>query len=156
MSTQKPAHEHSYQHHLLFSRQVVSNSSVTPRTVAHQAPLSLGFPRQEYWGGLPFPSPGDQGIVPTQGGTRVSCIGMWVLYCLASREALTALYIASKRKQPKYSSADKQINKMWYTHTRFVHFIVYKSQPNKRMVNNNKKCGISMSGILFGQRRLRY
>ena len=31
---------------------------VTPITVAHQAPLSLGFPRQEYWSGLPFPSPG--------------------------------------------------------------------------------------------------
>ena len=30
-----------------------------PGTVAHQAPLSLGFPRQEYWNGLPFPSPGD-------------------------------------------------------------------------------------------------
>ena len=25
----------------------------------HQAPLSVGFPRQEYWSGLPFPSPGD-------------------------------------------------------------------------------------------------
>ena len=32
---------------------------VTPRTVAHQAPLSMGFPRQEYWSGLPFPSPWD-------------------------------------------------------------------------------------------------
>ena len=31
----------------------------TPWTVAHQAPLSMGFSRQEYWGGLPFPSPGD-------------------------------------------------------------------------------------------------
>ena len=30
----------------------------TPWTVAHQAPLSLGFSRQEYWSGLPFPSPG--------------------------------------------------------------------------------------------------
>ena len=28
-------------------------------TVARQAPLSLGFSRQEYWSGLPFPSPGD-------------------------------------------------------------------------------------------------
>ena len=27
-------------------------------TVAHQAPLSMGFSRQAYWGGLPFPSPG--------------------------------------------------------------------------------------------------
>ena len=27
--------------------------------IAHQAPLSMGFSRQEYWSGLPFPSPGD-------------------------------------------------------------------------------------------------
>ena len=32
---------------------------VTPWTVAHQAPLSLGFSRQEYWSGLPFPPQGD-------------------------------------------------------------------------------------------------
>ena len=32
---------------------------VTPCTVARQASLSMGFSRQEYWGGLPFPSPGD-------------------------------------------------------------------------------------------------
>ena len=32
---------------------------VTPWTVAHQAALSMGFPRQEYWNGLLFPSPGD-------------------------------------------------------------------------------------------------
>ena len=31
----------------------------TPWTVAHQAPLSMVFPRQEYWSGLTFPSPGD-------------------------------------------------------------------------------------------------
>ena len=30
----------------------------TPWTVAHQAPLSMGFSRQEYWSGLPLPSPG--------------------------------------------------------------------------------------------------
>jgi len=32
-------------------------------SVAHQVPLSMGFSRQEYWSGLPFPSPGD---LPTQ------------------------------------------------------------------------------------------
>ena len=40
----------------------------TPWTAAHQAPLSMGFSRQEYWSGLPFPSPGDlpdPGIKPT-------------------------------------------------------------------------------------------
>ena len=31
----------------------------TPWTVAYQAPQSMGFSRQEYWSGLPFPSPGD-------------------------------------------------------------------------------------------------
>ena len=48
----------------------MSDSFATPalRTVAHQACLSMGFPRQEYWSGLPFPSPGDlpyPGIEPT-------------------------------------------------------------------------------------------
>ena len=32
---------------------------VTPRTVARQASLSVGFSRQEYWSGQPFPIPGD-------------------------------------------------------------------------------------------------
>ena len=32
---------------------------VTLWTVAHQPPLSMGFPRQAYWSGLPFPPPGD-------------------------------------------------------------------------------------------------
>ena len=37
----------------------MSNSFAIPWTVACQAPLSMEFPRQEYWSGLPFPSPGD-------------------------------------------------------------------------------------------------
>ena len=40
---------------------------VTPWTVAHQAPLSMGFSQQEYWSGLPFIPPGnlsDPGIEP--------------------------------------------------------------------------------------------
>ena len=47
---------------------VVSDSFATPWIVAHQVPLSMGFPRQEHWSGLPFPSPGDlpdPGIEPT-------------------------------------------------------------------------------------------
>ena len=49
-----------------WTHSVVSNSA-TPWTVAHQAPPSTGFSRQEYWRGLPFPSPGDlpnSGIKP--------------------------------------------------------------------------------------------
>ena len=40
----------------------------TPGTVAPQAPLAMGFPKQEYWSGLPFPPPGDlpnPGMEPT-------------------------------------------------------------------------------------------
>ena len=40
------------------SRSVLSNSGI-PWTGAHQVSLSMGFSRQEYWSGLPFPSPGD-------------------------------------------------------------------------------------------------
>ena len=46
---------------------VVSNSFVTPRTIVCQSPLSMEFSRQEYWSGLPSPSPGnlpDPGIKP--------------------------------------------------------------------------------------------
>ena len=37
----------------------VISDCVTPWAAAHQAPLSMGFPRQEHWSGLPFPFPGD-------------------------------------------------------------------------------------------------
>ena len=42
-----------------FAYSVLSNFFATQWTVAWQAPLSMGFPRQEYWSGLPFPPPGD-------------------------------------------------------------------------------------------------
>ena len=37
----------------------MSDSFATPGTVAHQVPLSVGYPREEYWSRLPFSSPGD-------------------------------------------------------------------------------------------------
>ena len=54
------------------SRSDVFDSFVTLWTVAHQAPLSTGILRQEYWRGLPFPSPE---IFPTQGlNLHLPCI----------------------------------------------------------------------------------
>ena len=56
-----------------------SNSFVTPWTVARQAPLSMGFSRQEYWIVLPFPSPKnllDPGIEPMS----PTLIGRWILH----------------------------------------------------------------------------
>ena len=42
------------------------DSFASPRTVAHQVPLSMRFFRQEYWSGLPFPSPGDRPDLETE------------------------------------------------------------------------------------------
>ena len=46
---------------LLLSRFSRVRLCATSETAAHQAPLSLGFSRQEYWSGLPFPSPMHEG-----------------------------------------------------------------------------------------------
>ena len=66
---------------------------VTLWTVAHQAPLSLGFPRQEYQSGLPFPLPG---ILPSQ-GSNLSLFSLLlcrrILYCWATRKAYKYIYI---------------------------------------------------------------
>ena len=43
----------------MFRDHSVEFDSAIPQTVAHKAPLSMGFSRQEYWSGLPFPSPED-------------------------------------------------------------------------------------------------
>ena len=53
---------------IMLSHSAVSDSFSTPWTVAHQAPLSMTFSRQEYWNGLPFPPSGDlpdSGMEPT-------------------------------------------------------------------------------------------
>ena len=53
----------------------------TPWTVAHRAPLSMVYPTQEYWSGLPFASPGDRpnpGIKPTTPASVGT--GRWILY----------------------------------------------------------------------------
>ena len=53
--------------------EVTQSCPATPWTVAHQAPPSMGFSRQEYWSGVPLPS------TPSflyQGGYLLFCIGM--------------------------------------------------------------------------------
>ena len=52
---------------------------VTPWTVAYQAPLSMGFSRQEFWSGLPFPS-------PPREQSFIFCIDRWILYHWAIKE----------------------------------------------------------------------
>ena len=57
----------------------------TPWTVAHQDLLSMGFPRQEYWSGLPFPSPGESSLPRDR--TCVSCTGRHILNHWTTRKA---------------------------------------------------------------------
>ena len=57
-----------------------------PCTTARQAPLSMGFPRQEYWSELPSPSPG--GIFLTQGSNLCLQLGRQILYHWATEETL--------------------------------------------------------------------
>ena len=62
------------------SHSVVFDSFEIPWAVAHQAPLFIGFSRQEYWSGLPIPSPGnlpDPGIKPESSVAPASAGGFF-------------------------------------------------------------------------------
>ena len=73
----------------MFSCSVMSNSFATPWTVAHQAPLSMGFSRQEYCSGLPFLL---QRIFPTQGSNPGLSYCRRILYQLSHKESPLRLY----------------------------------------------------------------
>ena len=98
---------------------------VSPWTVAHQAPLSLGFPRKEYWSGLPFPPPGDH---PDQGSKRIFCIGRWNLYCWATREAPILTYL-------------------WHTEVRQWFFYVFMLQSSWSHQNSTVYFGTGKMGV---------
>ena len=69
-----------------WSHSVVSDSA-TPWTVTYQAPPSMGFSRQGYWSGLPFPSPGDlpdPGIEPTSLASPALAGRLFILHHLGS------------------------------------------------------------------------
>ena len=76
---------------------------VTPWAVAYQAPLSTEFSRQEYWSGLPFPSPGDlpdPGIEPRSPALQADALpseppgkaNLYVIDCSASELLLEKLH----------------------------------------------------------------
>ena len=71
------------------------SDSATPWTVTYQAPLTMGFSRQEYWSGLPFPSPGES--FQPRDWTQVSCIVGRCFAIWATREAQL------KEINPEYS-----------------------------------------------------
>ena len=60
-------------------------------TEAHQAPLSMGFFRQEYWRGLPCPPPGDENFYP-KSVPGTSLVVQWLRICLPMQE-IWVLYL---------------------------------------------------------------
>ena len=62
---------------------------MTPWTLAHEAPLSMEFSRQEYWSGLPFPSPGDLPDPEMEPGSPVLQVFSFTIW--ATREGLACV-----------------------------------------------------------------
>ena len=85
----------------------VLSDSVRPWTVAHDAPSSTGFPRQEYCSGLPFPSPGglpNPGIKSESPALQVDSLLSW-----ATREYFTAI-----KSEEIFSCCDMEISPSYY------------------------------------------
>ena len=102
-------------------------------TVAYQAPLSMGFSRQEYWSGLPFPSPGDlpdPGIKPWSLALQADALTSeppekpltGSRFFLIQRDTCTPVFtaapfiIARTWKQPRYPLTDEWTKKMYCIH----------------------------------------
>ena len=74
----------------------------SPMDYSPQAPLSVGFPRQEYQSGLPFPSPG---YLPDPEIEPVSLFGRWVLYTEPLRKPHNGI-LTSHKKELNFASFD--------------------------------------------------
>ena len=88
----------------MLSRSVESDSLQLHEAAAHQTPLFMGFPRQKYWSGLPFPSPGslpDLGIVPMSSALQADSLPSEPpgkpLVCLGDHEKASIAEIMSLR-----------------------------------------------------------
>ena len=98
----------------------------TPWTVAHHAPPSMGFSRQEYWSGLPFPSPGDlpdPGIEP-----RSPALQADVLTSEPLKGILINCYQNSFTKDLGYVATQKVKNN------------IHRIRSNIKMYTRNNKC----------------
>ena len=88
---------------------------VTPWTVARQAPLSTGFSQQDYWSGLPCPSPGDlpnQEMKPGSPALQVdssllSHWGNYVIYTICNIWHISILYLNSVSIDTKHKCSIK-------------------------------------------------
>ena len=96
----------------------------TPWTVAYQASASMGFSRQEYWSGLPFPSPGADVLTsePPPYDPSIPLLGIYPEETKIEKDTHIALFIAAlftiarTWEQPRYPLTDEWIKKLWYTY----------------------------------------
>ena len=116
----------------------------TPWTVVHQAPLSMGFPRQECWSGLPFPSLGD--LPWPRDRTWVSCIVGSFFTPWATREACIQLHSeswGSSLLPPSFSSPILQIAQLFmnfqcfYLLNVFLIFICFQHMSHSCLLHNS-------------------
>ena len=83
---------------------------VTPWPVAYQASLSVGFSRQEYWSGLPFPSPGDlpnPGIEPKSPALKADALTSEPTLNKPPELFTLFFYMCQKAKPPKMQLSQK-------------------------------------------------
>ena len=86
----------------------------TPWTIAHQASLSVGFPRQKYWSELPFPSPGDlpdPGIRP-ESLKSPALAGRFFTTC-TTREVLILISHSKTKAKPKKPNTLQHPKNLW-------------------------------------------
>ena len=89
----------------------------TSWTVACQAPLSMGFSRQEYLSGLPFPVPGDLPNPGMEATSRVSCVGRLILYYVTVDAFIDVQGLRGRKRR-----ALKVFPSLWVSSTKYWAF----------------------------------
>ena len=127
-------------------------SYVTPWTVAHQPPLSMDFSRQEYWSGLPFPSPGDllnPGIEPRSPTLQVDSLptglsGKPFIQPQKEWNIATCSNIDRPRKNYTYWSKSNRkrqilydITYMWNQKKNTTNKLIYKTETDSQTKKTN-------------------
>ena len=115
----------------------------TPWTVAHQAPLSMGFSRREYWSGLPFPSPGDLPNPEIEPGSPALQV---ILYHLSHERSLVPPGTVAKL----YSKGDKVIGSLcsqW--RSQFPNSFYDSVSSNTTDICQSKRRNVGTTAFLF-------
>ena len=125
-----PGEYHSVEIGHMVKRRVKSLSRVrllvTPWTIAYQASQTMGFSRQEYWSGLPFPSPGDlldPGIKPGSPALQADAWAVCVCVCVCSVTQLCPTLCSPVDCSPSGSS----VNAIFWART-LVQVVIFYSK----------------------------